>query len=130
MEETQENHNQEENVANGNIHKELVNNIKTWIKLDAELVKLKSEIKDKSSKKKEMTEKIVSVMKKKNIDCFDVNPGALVYKQRKTKKPITGKFILAHLQNHFKDTPAIAVELTKQILDSRELTIVDEIKKK
>ena len=79
---------------------------------------------------KEITEKIVGVMKKNKIDCFDVNNGALVYKQRKTKKPITGKYLLTHLENHFKDNPDVAKELMKQILDSRELTIVDEIKKK
>ena len=99
---------------------ELINNIKVWIKLDAELIKLKSEIKTKNAAKKALTEKIVGVMKKNKIDCFDVNNGALVYKQRKTKKPITGKFLLSHLQNHFKDAPDLAIELTKQILDSRE----------
>jgi hypothetical protein len=36
-------------------------------------------------------------MKTNKIDCFDINGGALVYKKRKTKQSISGKFLLSQL---------------------------------
>jgi hypothetical protein len=69
-----------------NTKEELIVNIKEWIKMDNELTKLKLDVKEKTNKKKQLTETLVSVMKHNAIDCFDINGGALVYKQKKTKK--------------------------------------------
>ena len=58
---------------------ELIENIKEWIKIDNEITKLKSEIRDKNNKKKQITEGLLNVMKKNEIDCFDINGGSLVH---------------------------------------------------
>lgn len=109
---------------------ELISNIKEWIKIDAEITKLKTDIKNKTNKKKEITETLVGVMKSNSIDCFDMNDGALVYKQKKTKKTISGKFLLQQLENYYKDNPELAKEITKQVLDNRVEVVKDEIKRK
>jgi len=109
---------------------QLVNNIKEWIKIDAEIVQLKAEIKERTNKKKNLTENLVTVMKTNQIDCFDINGGALVYKKNKIKKPINGKTLLASLQNYYKENPTIAEELTKHVLDNREEQIKETIKRK
>ena len=109
---------------------QLVNNIKEWIKIDAEIVQLKAEIKERTNKKKNLTENLVTVMKTNQIDCFDINGGALVYKKNKIKKPINGKTLLASLQNYYKDNPTIAEELTKHVLDNREEQIKETIRRK
>ena len=109
---------------------QLVNNIKEWIKIDAEIVQLKAEIKERNNKKKNLTENLVTVMKTNQIDCFDINGGALVYKKNKIKKPINGKTLLASLQNYYKDNPTIAQELTKHVLDNREEQVKETIKRK
>jgi len=109
---------------------QLVNNIKEWIKIDAEIVQLKAEIKERTNKKKNLTENLVTVMKTNQIDCFDINGGALVYKKNKIKKPINGKSLLASLQNYYKENPTIAEELTKHVLDNREEQIKETIKRK
>jgi hypothetical protein len=62
---------------------ELIANIKEWIKIDTDIIKLKTEIKDKTKKKKELTDSLIGIMKKNSIDCFDINGGALMYKQKK-----------------------------------------------
>jgi len=108
----------------------LVNNIKEWIKLDNEVVQLKSDIKEKTNKKKQLTENLVTVMKTNSIDCFDINGGALVYKKNKVKKPITGKTLLAALQNYYKTDPNIAEDIAKHVMDSREEQIKETIKRK
>jgi hypothetical protein len=109
---------------------QLVNNIKEWIKMDGEIAKLKSDIKEKNNKKKGLTNELVEVMKKNEIDCFDINGGALVYKKNKVKKPINGKTLLVALQNYYKEQPNVAEDLTKHILNSREEQIKETIKRK
>jgi hypothetical protein len=109
---------------------QLVNNIKEWIKIDNDITKLKAEIKENNNKKKALTENLVTVMKTNQIDCFDINGGALVYKTNKVKKPINGKTLLSALQNYYKNDPKIAEELVKHVMDSREEQIKETIKRK
>ena len=104
---------------------ELILNIKEWIKMDNDISKLKAEVKEKTSKKKELTESLVNVMKSNEIDCFDINGGALVYKQKKTRRTISGKFLLSQLEEFYKDQPEL-----KKVLDNRIEVVKDEIKRK
>ena len=109
---------------------QLVNIIKEWIKIDAEIAELKSQIKERNNKKKTLTENLVTVMKTNKIDCFDINGGALIYKTNKVKKPINGKTLLTALQNYYKSDPKIAEDITKHVMDSREEQIKETIKRK
>jgi hypothetical protein len=109
---------------------QLVNNIKEWIKIDTEIAELKSRIKDRNNKKKTLTTNLVTVMKTNEIDCFDINGGALVYKTNKVKKPINGKTLLAALQNYYKSDPKVAEDITKHVMDSREEQVKETIKRK
>lgn len=109
---------------------QLVTNIKEWIKIDTEIAQLKAEIKERNNKKKNLTENLVTVMKKNEIDCFDINGGALVYKKSTVKKPINGKSLLAALQNFYKDDAKTAEELTKHVMESREEKVKETIRRK
>ena len=109
---------------------QLVNNIKDWIKIDTEIATLKAQIRERTNKKKTLTENLVTVMKTNKIDCFDINGGALVYKTSKTKKPINAKSLLAALQNYYKADEKIAQDITKHVMDSREEQIKETIKRK
>jgi hypothetical protein len=109
---------------------ELILNIKEWIKMDNEITRLKAEVKEKTNKRKELTESLVNVMKSNAIDCFDINGGALVYKQKKTRRTISGKFLLSQLEEYYKDQPELAKEITKKVLDNRIEVVKDEIKRK
>jgi hypothetical protein len=109
---------------------QLITNIKEWIKYDTEISQLKNEIKERTNKKKLLTENLVTVMKGNAIDCFDITGGSLVYKKNKVKKPINGKTLLSALQNYYKDQPQTAEDLTKHILDSREEQVKETIKRK
>jgi hypothetical protein len=109
---------------------ELIFYIKEWIKIDNDIIKLKSQVKEKNSKKKELTETLVNVMKNHNIDCFDINGGSLIYKQKRTTRTISGKFLLSQLEEHYKDHPELAKEITKKVLDNRVKVIKDEITRK
>jgi hypothetical protein len=109
---------------------QLVNNIKEWIKIDNEINQMKADIKERTNKKKVLTENLVSVMKTNDIDCFDINGGALIYKKNKVKKPINGKSLLVALQNYYKTDIKVAEEITKYVMDNREEQIKETIKRK
>ena len=109
---------------------QLVNNIKEWIKIDNEIGQLKNEIKDRNKIKKTLTEGLVTVMKTNQIDCFDINGGALVYKKNTVKKPISAKTLLAALQEYYKDDNKVAEDLTKFVLDNREEQVKESIRRK
>jgi hypothetical protein len=109
---------------------QLINNIKEWIKIDNEIAQLKAEIKQRTNKKKSLTENLVTVMKTNSIDCFDITGGALVYKKNKVKKPISGKTLLAALQNYYKDNANLAEEIAKHVMDNREEQVKETIKRK
>uniref|UniRef100_A0A6C0DI48 Uncharacterized protein n=1 Tax=viral metagenome TaxID=1070528 RepID=A0A6C0DI48_9ZZZZ len=113
-----------------NSKEQLVNNIKEWIKFDNEISQLRSEIKEKNNAKKMMTSNLVNVMKQNSIDCFDINDGSLIYKQTKVKKPINSKTLLVALQTYYKESPNIAEDLTKHIMENREEQIKETIRRK
>jgi len=106
---------------------ELVSNIKEWIKMDNEILKLKSELKEKTKRKKGITEALVKVMKNNAIDCFDIHDGSLIYKKKKTKRTISGKFLLQQLEEYYKDQPDLAKEITKHVLDNRVEVVKEDI---
>ena len=130
MTETNEKVGQELTPVKRTTKEELVNNIREWIKIDNDLINLKKEIKNKTTQKKTITDNLVKVMKTNSIDCFDINGGALVYSQRKTKKPISGKYLLLQLEKYYKDQPDVAKDLTQHILENREENIKEDIKRK
>ena len=109
---------------------ELISNIKEWIKMDNEITKLKAEVKEKTNRRKILTESLVNIMKDNSIDCFDINGGALMYKQKKTRRTISGKYLLSQLEEYYKEQPEVAKEITKRVLDNRAEVIKDEIKRK
>jgi len=122
--------NTEEAVPKKTTKDELISNIREWIKIDTDIATLKNEIKNKQAQKKNLTENLVKVMKTNSIDCFDINGGSLVYNQKKTKKCLSGKFLLKQLENYYKDQPEVAKEITQHIMSNREETIKEDIQRK
>jgi hypothetical protein len=109
---------------------ELISHIKEWIKIDNEISKFNLEIKQRKNRKKELTVSLVETMKKNTIDCFDISGGSLIYKKSKVKKPINAKSLMEALNNYYKDTPQVADDLTKHILNSRAEVIKETIYRK
>ena len=110
-----------------NTKETLISNIKDWMTLEKEIKRLKLEVKTKTITKKKIAENLTTVMTSNSIDCFAVSGGSIVHNKKKTKKTISGKYLLAQLELYFQNKPEIAQDITKQVLDNREETIKDEI---
>jgi len=109
---------------------ELITHIKSWIEIDNEITNLQKQIKIHRENKKQLTGNLVDVMKNNEIDCFDINDGKLVYSKSKVKKPINKKSLFAALEGYFKEDTELAKELSEHILNSREETIKESIRRK
>lgn len=109
---------------------ELVTRIRDWIAIDNEITKLQKQIKGCREEKKTMTNSLVDVMKDNEIDCFDINDGKLIYSKSKTKKPINKKTLLHALHGYFKNDDKTIQEVSDHILNSREETIKESIRRK
>ena len=111
---------------------QLVNNIKEWINYDNEIKKLQKEVKIRKEKQKKLTDDIVKVMKAKEIDCFDLNDGKLIYSQSKTKQTINKQHIMNCLEKYFKENgdENMITDLTNFILENREIKIKETIRRK
>ena len=77
-----------------------------------------------------MTMMIMTVMKKNEIDCFDINDGSLVYKKSIVKKPLNGKTMMKALQTYYQNTPEKAEEISKFLLENREEQVKETIRRK
>ena len=109
---------------------ELIMHIKSWIEIDNEINKLQKQIKSFREEKKQLTGNLVDVMKSNEIDCFDINDGRLIYSKSKVKKPINKQTLLSALEGYFKNNTDMAKELSEHILNSREETVKESIRRK
>ena len=108
---------------------QLINKIKEWMLIENEIKELRTEIRQLNNRKKGLTNELMVVMKKNEIDCFDIKGGTILYKQSKVKRPINSKSLILTLNNFFNDNLK-AEELTKYILENREEQIRETIKHK
>ena len=109
---------------------ELVKHIRGWIQIDNEIIALQKKAKLLREEKKALTTSLVDVMKTNEIDCFDINDGKLIYAKSKHKKPINKKSLFDSLQTYFKDDTELAQEVSEHILNNREETVKESIKRK
>jgi len=112
---------------------QLIKTIKDWVRIDNEIRTLQQEQSKRKKEKKMISENLIEVMKKNEIDCFELNDGHLSYSKTHTKKPITKKVLLNILSTYYKEDTTKAVELNNFILENREEitkeTIVRKINK-
>ena len=103
--------------------------VKSWITLEKEIQLLQKEIKDRKLKKNELTKTLVEVMKSKEIDCFDMSEGKIVYTKTNVKQAINKAHLMKCLEQYFKDDPSIpADEIVQYILDNRAVNVKESIK--
>jgi hypothetical protein len=108
----------------------LIKTIKEWVKLDNEIRALKKEESKRNSEKKAVSNTLIEIMKKNEIDEFDIKDGQICYSKKHIKKPITKKMLTNILSKYFKGDTEKAAEINDYILDNREEVVKEAIVRK
>jgi hypothetical protein len=108
----------------------LIKTIKEWVRLDNDIRKLKKEEKLRNDEKKNVSKSLMDIMKKNEIDEFDINDGKICYTKKNIKKPITKKVLMDVLAKYFKGDTLKASELNEFIIDNREEVVKETISRK
>lgn len=109
---------------------QLIKNIKEWVKIDNEIRALQKEVRKKQDDKKKISVDLMDVMRKNEIDVFDIKDGQITYAKKSVKKPITKKNLLGILANYCKGDVEKAAEMNQFILDNREEVVKESIVRK
>ena len=108
----------------------LIKTIKEWVRLDNDIRKLQKEEKQRKNDKKNISNVLMEIMKKNEIDVFDINDGQICYSKKNIKKPITQKILMNVLSDYFKGDMLKASELNEFIRDNREEVVQETIVRK
>jgi len=109
---------------------QLVNCIKQWVKIDNEIRTLQNEQVKRKKEKKTISNDLIEVMKKNQIDCFDIKDGQLVYNKKNVKKPITKKELIQILSTYYEGDTLKANEVTTFIDENRKEVVKETITRK
>lgn len=109
---------------------QLIEKIREWVKIDNEIRVLQKEQNRRKAEKKRVSVELMDVMKKNEIDVFDINDGQIVYEKRNVKKPITKTTLFTILSNYYDGDLQKAVEMKDYILENREETVQEKIVRK
>ena len=108
----------------------LVQQIKGWMINDNEIREIQARLKELKDKRKGFADNLVGIMRKNEIDCFDVNDGKLIYTKTKVKAPLNKTTLVTSLMKYFKDDDEQAKELVQFLLESREEKVKESIRRK
>jgi hypothetical protein len=109
---------------------QLVKAIRDWVRIDNEMRKLKDEINIRKSEQKNISLNLIEVMRKNQIDEFDLNDGKIMYTKKNVKKPITQKILLDLLSTYYHGDIEKATALNEFIMTNRAVTEVETIVRK
>jgi hypothetical protein len=108
---------------------ELIEIIKEWRTLDEEIKAIQKEIKVRRNKKKELSDKLIKVMRTNDIECFDINNGKLLYTKSKLKETINKSYLMKVINNYFEDDENIETEkVADYILENRNTKVKESIR--
>ena len=104
--------------------------IRDWVKLDEESEQLKKRLRQINQTKKEISSKLLVVMKEQDIDEFDLNQeGKLIRQVKKTKQSLSKKQLMTSLFHYYKNEGE-AKKTTDFILNTRTEKISETLCKK
>lgn len=109
----------------------LVDKVKEWLQVDAEITALSNSLKEKKKEKKQMTDMLMETMKTNEIEVVNLNDGTIELKKNKVKSPLNKKNLLVCLTEYFGDSSESTRvnELVQHILNNRDEKVKEYIKR-
>lgn len=109
---------------------QLIKCIKEWVKIDNEIRQLAKEQNNRRNEKKKISNALMDIMRKNEIDCFDINDGKIMYCKKNCKKPINQKNLLELLSKYYEGDQLKAFEVNQYINENRENVVKETIVRK
>jgi hypothetical protein len=109
---------------------QLIEKIKEWVKIDNEIRTLQTELNKRKENKKKVSTELMNVMKRNEIDVFDIKDGQIIYDKRNVKKPVTKAGLMSILSTYYNGDVVKAAEINQYIMDNREDVVREKIIRK
>jgi hypothetical protein len=109
---------------------QLIKTIKDWVKIDNDIRTLQKELHTRKQDKIRISKELMEVMRKNEIDCFDLKDGKITYNKKNVKKPITKKSLLSILSKYYEGDLVKASEINNYISENRENVVKETIVRK
>jgi len=109
---------------------EITSIVKEWMQTDSEMKTLQKELKVRRNNMKRVSERLITIMKERDIDAFNVKDGKLMYTQRNVKVAINKKNIVEILADYFEGDVSRAVEVGHYVMNNRKEVIKEKIELK
>ena len=107
---------------------QLVAILKDWVKHDSEIRVLQREISQRRKENKLLSTRLLEIMKRNQIDVFDIKDGKITYKKANVKRPISNKSLLELLTKYFDGDTDKVDDLSNFIVENREVVVKESIK--
>jgi hypothetical protein len=104
--------------------------LRQWIRVENEISTLSVEIKKRKLVHQQLSISLLDVMRKNDIDCFDITNGKIVYSKVKHRAPLNNGQLRSALTTYYKDDTEKANNLTEFLLSSRVEKTRESIKMK
>lgn len=118
-------------VVPSTISKEQIkDHLRQWIRVENEISTLSVEIKKRKLIHQQLSASLLDVMRKNDIDCFDIANGKIVYSKVKRRAPLNNGQIRSALTTYYKDDADKANNLTEFLLSTRVEKTHESIKMK
>ena len=118
-------------VPSTTISKEQIkDHLRQWIRVENEISTLSVEIKKRKMIHQQLSASLLEVMRKNEIDCFDITNGKIVYSKVKHRAPLNNGQLRSALTTYYKDDTDKANNLTDFLLSSRVEKTRESIKMK
>ena len=104
--------------------------LRQWIRVESEISTLTQEIKKRKLIHQQLSSSLMDVMRKNEIDCFDITNGKIVYSKTKTRPPLNKGQLKSALLTYYKEDTESANSLNEFLIASRVEKVKEAIKMK
>ena len=109
---------------------QLKDHLRQWVRVENEISTLTAEIKKRRLIHQQLSASLLDVMRKNDIDCFDIANGRIVYSKTKVRAPLNNGQLKSALTTYYKDDAEKVNSLTEFLLASRVEKTRESIKMK
>jgi uncharacterized protein (UPF0335 family) len=104
--------------------------LRQWVRVENEISALTAEVKKRKLIHQQVSASLLDVMRKNEIDCFDIANGRIVYSKTKVRAPLNNGQLKSALTTYYKDDVEKVNSLTEFLLSSRVEKTRESIKMK